>query len=123
MTVKTYLWGMTASTLVSFAAWAVVLENVDPSTARTPGFALFYLTLFFALTCLFSLAGFFLRRKIFEDRIEFRQAEAAFRQGALLALTFVGLLVLQGERQLNLYAAFFFVLLVVGVECYFLLKR
>lgn len=123
MTVKTYLWGMVASTFLSFAAWGIALENVDPTGAGLAGFALFYLTLFFALTCLFSLAGFFLRRRIFEDRIEFQQAEAAFRQGALLALTFVGLLLLQGQRWLNLYSAFFFVLAVVGAEFYFLLKR
>lgn len=123
MTIKTYLWGMLLSTLISFAAWYLVLENVDPSSAHLPGFLLFYFTLFFALTSLFSLLGFYLRRRIFEDRIEFRQAEIAFRQGMFLAVTFVGLLILQGERRLDIYSAFIFVIFVVFMEFYFLVKK
>jgi len=123
MTIKTYLWGMLLSTLISFTAWYLVLENVDPSSAHLPGFLLFYFTLFFALTSLFSLAGFYLRRRIFEDRIEFRQAEIAFRQGMFLAVTFVGLLILQGERRLDIYSSFIFVIFVVFMEFYFLVKK
>lgn len=123
MTVKTYLWGMGASVLLCFAAWVLVLENVDPTGTDMLGFSIFYLTLFFALGSFFSLVGFYLRRKIFEDKIEFRQVEIGFRQGIFLAITFVGLLILQGQRQLNLYSAFFFVLVVIAAEFYFIIKR
>ncbi|MFA6896827.1 MAG: hypothetical protein WCQ96_00865 [Patescibacteria group bacterium] len=123
MTIKTYLWEMLASTVVSFAAWFLVLQNISPDSAHLGGFLLFYFTLFFALTSLFSLLGFYLRRRIFEDKIEFKQVEIAFRQGMFLAITFVGLLILQGERRLDLYSAFFFVLFVVAAEFYFLIKR
>jgi hypothetical protein len=123
MTVKTYLWGMGASVLLCFAAWLLVLQNVDPTDTNLAGFIIFYLTLFFALASLFSLGGFYLRRKIFEDKVEFRQVEIAFRQGIFLALTFAGLLILQGQRQLNLYSAFFFVVVVVGAEFYSIIRR
>lgn len=114
---------MGASTAVSFIAWASVLQNVDPGSADLFGFLLFYFTLFFALTSFFSLAGFYFRRKIFENKVEFRQAEIAFRQGMFLAVTFVGLLILQGERRLDIYSAFLFVLFVVVMEFYFLIKK
>jgi heme/copper-type cytochrome/quinol oxidase subunit 4 len=123
MTVKAYLYGMGLSVVLCFAAWIVVLENVDPTNTDLFGLAVFYLTLFFALSSSFSLLGFYLRRRIFEDRVEFRQAEVAFRQGTLLALMFVGMLMLQGQRQLNLYTAFSCVLIVVAVEFYFLMRR
>jgi len=123
MTIKTYIIGMLVSTIVSFAAWFLVLQNVDPNSAGLPGFLLFYFTLFFALTSFFSLVGFYLRRKIFENSIEFKQVEVAFRQGMFFAVTFVGLLILQGERMLDIYSAFLFVLFVVVMEFYFLVKK
>ncbi|MDD3190828.1 MAG: hypothetical protein PHI66_04035 [Candidatus Pacebacteria bacterium] len=123
MTIKTYLLGMGLSTIVSFAAWVLVLQNVDPNSAGLLGFLLFYFTLFFALTSFFSLVGFYFRRKIFENSIEFKQVEIAFRQGMFFAVTFVGLLILQGERVLDVYSAFLFVLFVVVMEFYFLVKK
>jgi len=123
MTIKTYLWGMGASTLLCFAAWILVLQNIDQTSTNLLGFLIFYFTLFFALSSFFSLAGFYFRRKIFEDKIEFQQVEIAFRQGMFLAVTFVGLLILQGERRLNIYSAFLFVLVVVAAEFYFIIKK
>jgi hypothetical protein len=123
MTLATYLWGMVLSTLVSFAAWLLVLENINPESANLGGFLLFYFTLFFALTSLFSLLGFYLRKRIFENKTEFRQVEISFRQGMFFAVTVVGLLILQGERRLDVYSAFFFVFLVVAAEFYFLVKK
>mgnify|MGYP007017319782 CR=1 FL=1 len=123
MTLTTYLWGMFMSTVVSFAAWILVLENIDPDSANLGGFLLFYFTLFFALTSLFSLLGFYLRKRIFENRTEFKQVEISFRQGMFLAVAFVGLLIMQGERRLDIYSAFFFVFFVVVMEFYFLVKR
>lgn len=114
---------MLLSTLISFAAWSLVLQNVDPTSAHLWGFLLFYFTLFFALTSLFSLLGFYLRRRIFEDRTEFKQVEIAFRQAMFLAVTFVGLLILQGARRLDIYSAFLFVVFVVVMEFYFLIKK
>lgn len=123
MTIKTYLWGMGLCTLLCAGAWISVLGNVDPTDTDMVGFGVFYLTIFFALASFFSLMGFLLRRRIFEDKIEFRQVEIAFRQGVLLALIFVGLLFLQGQGMLNLYSAFTFVLVAVVVEFYFTVKK
>lgn len=123
MTIKTYLLGMGASTILCFTSWILVVQNIDPTSAQLGGFLIFYFTLFFALTSLFSLLGFYVRRKIFENQIEFRQVETAFRQGMFLSVTFVGLLILQGERRLNIYSAFIFVAFVVVMEFYFLVKK
>lgn len=123
MTVKTYLWGISASTVLCFAAWIAVLQNIDPTQTELLGFAAFYFTLLLALASLFSLAGFYLRRRIFESKIEFRQAEVSFRQGMFLSVIFVGLMILQGARRLDLYSAFLFVFVVVAAEFYFLLRK
>lgn len=116
MTIRDYLIGMSVSTVLCFGAWGVVVLNTDPNSVGLFGFLMFYLTLFLALASFFSLAGFYFRRKVFEHITEFKQIEAAFRQGVFLAIIAVGILLLQGERMLNLYSAFIFVFLVFVLE-------
>lgn len=116
MTIRNYLIGMSISTVLCFGAWILVTVNTDPSSAGFFGFLMFYLTLFLALASFFSLAGFYFRRKVFEYITEFKQIESAFRQGVFLSVIAVGMLLLQGERVLNLYSAFAFVVLVIVAE-------
>lgn len=116
MTIRNYLIGMSVSTVLCFGAWILVTINTDPSSASVFGFLMFYLTLFLALSSFFSLAGFYFRRKVFEHITEFKQIESAFRQGLFLSVITVGMLILQGERALNLYSAFVFVVLVIVAE-------
>lgn len=116
MTIRDYLIGMTASTVLCFVAWGVVVCNTDPGSSGFFVFLMFYLTLFLALASFFSLAGFYFRRKIFENIKEFRQIETAFRQGVFLAVIATGILLLQSQRLLNIYSAFMFVVLMVILE-------
>jgi len=119
MTLVAYLWGMIASTVLCFISWMLIVIYVDVKTTSLMGFALFYLSLFFFLASFFTLSGFYLRRKIAKDKIEFAQTGEAFRQGIFFALIFVGMLILQSFRMLTLWNAGLFVLGIGLLEFYF----
>ncbi len=123
MTLSTYLWGMMTSTILCFVSWALIIIYVDPTATSLMGIALFHLSLFFFLASFFTLAGFYLRRKISKDKIEFAQTGEAFRQGVFFALIFVGMLILQSFRMLTLWNAGLFVLGIGLLEFYFVSRK
>lgn len=112
---------MFLSTVICAGAWGMIVAQTNPHTSGFAVIGLFYLTLLLALTGLFSLLGFWLRRRVFENALEFRQVEVAFHQGFILAALFVFLLFLSSQDRLNLYTA----LVPVGVAVWmeFKLRR
>ena len=122
MTLSAYLWGMLASTILCFVSWALIVIYADP-TASLMGIVLFYLSLFFFLASFFSLGGFYLRRKISKNKIEFTQTGEAFRQGVFFALIFVGMLILQSFGILTLWNAGLFILGIGLLEFYFVSRK
>jgi len=122
MTLSAYLWGMMVSTVLCFVSWALIIFCVDPTT-NLIGIVLFYLSLFFFLASFFTLIGFYLRRKISKDKIEFAQTSEAFRQGVLFSLVFVGMLILQSFRILTLWNAGLFIIGIGLLEFYFASRK
>lgn len=123
MTLKTYLLGMVLSTVLCFASWILIVVYVDPTNIDLIGAALFYLSLFFSLIGLFSLSGFYIRKRIFKNEAEFIQTGIAFRQGILLALIFMGNLALQNLRMLTWPNAILLILGIGLMEAYFMSKK
>jgi len=92
---------MGTSAVLCFAAWIMIVNNVDPGEADWRGFSLFYLSLFFASVSLFTLLGFFVRSKISSKRLAFSQIGISFRQGIFFSAALVGALILQSFRMLD----------------------
>lgn len=120
MTLQTYLFGTALSAILCFVAWFLIVLNVDPINTNIAGLGLFYLSLFFCLTGLFSFFGYFFRRKIARNKAEFTQVGISFRQGALLSFVFVGMLFLQSMNVFNLVNASLLVLGIILLEFYFM---
>lgn len=118
MTLQTYFLGLVASIVLCLVSLALIVVYIDPTKTSLLGFALFYASFFFLLTSLFSIAGFYLRRKS-KKEAEFVKAEKAFRQGALLSLIFIGILILQSIRILSFSSAIFIILAASVLELYF----
>ncbi len=95
MTLSKYLICMAAGTLASFGAWALVLWKINPEEAGAVGVIFFYLTLFASLTGVFSLAGFFVRKLIIRNEIDFRHVAVSFRQAIFFSILISGSLFLQ----------------------------
>ena len=122
MTLSAYLWGMAISTILCFISWALIIIYVDPTT-NLVGIALFCLSLFFFLASFFTLVGFYLRRKISKNNIEFTQADDSFRQGVFFSLIFVGMLILQSFGMLTLWNAGLFIVGICLLEFYFVSRK
>jgi hypothetical protein len=114
---------MAVSTVLCFLSWLLIVVYIDPTTTNLVGISLFYLSLFFFLVGLFTLLGFFLRRRLFKNETEFTQTGIAFRQGVLLSLVFIGSLILQSLKMLNLGNVVLLVFSLSLLEFYFLSKR
>jgi len=123
MTIKTYLFEMTIGTILCFISWMLVIIYIDPNTTGFVGFVLFYLNMFFFLTCFFSLFSFCLRRKFLKNEVKFKQTWIAFRQGFLLAATFIGTLLLRKLSMLSLGNAILLISAIVLIEIYFMKKK
>jgi len=97
MTLKNYLFVMGALTLFCWGIFAFVAGSIDPTVTNWLGFALFYLSLFIALSGTIALIGFFLRAVVLKKELIFNLVKISFRQSFLLSLFIVILLALKSQ--------------------------
>ncbi|OGF28666.1 hypothetical protein A2477_00515 [Candidatus Falkowbacteria bacterium RIFOXYC2_FULL_47_12] len=116
MTLKTYLTIMLLATGICWAAWAVVVQSINPETTNWIGFLLFYVSLFLAVVGSSALVGFCVRFILLRKELAFHQVAIAFRQSFLFAVIIVGALILQAFRMLTWYNALFMVIALTVLE-------
>lgn len=122
MTLGTYLFGISISTVLCWVAWILTLFNLDPKTAGTVGFLSFFTSLFFALIGTLTIAGFYIRLLASKNEYYYENITISFRQAILASIMVVGLLVLQALRLLNFFDGTLFVLAIILLEAYFLAR-
>ncbi|MDR3582847.1 MAG: hypothetical protein P4L62_00595 [Candidatus Pacebacteria bacterium] len=110
MRLKAYIWGIRSITLISFLAVGAIVYFVDPTSSGIIGAALFYLAIFFSLAGAFNLFLLGMRRRFIGDELAAENVGISFRQGTLLSILVIGILVLQSYRLLIWWDA----LLVLG---------
>lgn len=124
MTLKSYLWGIRISALASFGAWVLVVKQVDPEKSGITGILLFYASTFLFLAGLLILFFTWIRRKTGrDDKIAFAYLGVSFRQGILLSLLSIALLVLQQYKMLTWWDGALVIAGVFLVELYFLTRK
>ena len=121
MTLKSYLWGMRISLILSLAAFGLVVYYVDPQHSGIVGNFLFYLTLFLFLIALFVLI-FSKLKGIAKGETSHMQIGIIFRQSMFLSLLVVFLMLLQSLRMLTWWDGLLAVAGVLLIELYFLIK-
>lgn len=122
MSLRTYLWGITLAALLCWIAFGLVLTGIDPFQADLAGLSTFFVSLFFALLGSFTFIGFWLRVKITKGEVVYAHIGTSFRQGILLSLACIGLLLLQAARVLTWWDGTLLVLAILLVELYFRTK-
>ncbi|HHE46017.1 MAG TPA: hypothetical protein ENL05_01590 [Candidatus Moranbacteria bacterium] len=122
MTLKAYIWGMRSITLLSLIALGVMIVYVDPESSGIIGITLFYLIVFFVLSGIFNLGLIFIRRKLLGNEIAASNVGLSFRQGILLAVLCLVLLILQSFRILVWWDALLALGGILLIELYFLNK-
>ena len=123
MTLKSYLWGMRISWAIALAAWVLVFINIDPEKSGAPGWLLFYISMFLLLASTFVLLLTWIWRKSQKDEDEaMMYIGVSFRQGMLLSLLFIVLLLFQQYRVLTWWDGALSVAGVFLIELYFLTR-
>lgn len=120
MTVRTFLIGSSAATIISWLIWFMILNWLDPREAGMVGFILFFLALFLAIASTTSLIGYGVRRLIAAGQLPAYRVRHSLRQGMLLGLLIDLLLFLQLLRIVRWWLALLAALIFVLIEFVFL---
>lgn len=101
MTLKKYLWVMSALTAVCWGLFLFVAGLVDPTATNWLGFLLFYLAFFASLSGTIALIGFFFRFVIIKKELAFNSVKVAFRQSFLFSFFIILLLIMKAANLFN----------------------
>ncbi len=120
MSLKNYLILFAIGTLLSWAAWAIVLTQMNPDVNRAVTVTAFAVSLGFAVAGTFALVGFGVRALFGRDPVLFRVLRTSVRQGVVIATLLEGLLVLQAMRWFAWWNVVPLVIFFVLLEGFFL---
>lgn len=109
--------------ILSWIAWFVVLYKLSPYNYTEVALLLFFMSLFVALACTFSILVYLLRLKFLETEFFNRLLNISLRQGILLSLIAILTLVFQLIRVLNWWTGFLLIITIVILEYYFSAKE
>ena len=85
MSLRLYLFIMSAMTIFCALAFGYVVWTVDPTETNGVGFLLFYLALFFSLIGAAAIMGFLIRFIFLRRELQLNKVIAAFRQAFLFS--------------------------------------
>ena len=112
------------SAIVSLVVLVLIIRQIDPDSAGIIGQVLFFAATFLFLAALIILFFTWMRRKIGgNEEIALAYLGVSFRQGILIALLAILLLVFQEYRILTWWDSLLTVAGIFLVELYFLTRR
>ncbi|MBD3244944.1 MAG: hypothetical protein GF335_03045 [Candidatus Moranbacteria bacterium] len=120
MTLKSYLKILIIASVLSAVVWIMIIYYIDPEKTGFIGFFLFYATMFFWLTGLFTFIGFRLRRYFLNNEVLYSLIVLSFRQAIWISLIIVGLLFMKSMGLLYWWDGVLYALSIFLLEVYFL---
>lgn len=123
MTHNRYLSIIGTAGLVSWIAWVVVVNKLDVFESMGLSLALFYISLFFALSCTFTVLGFYFRVWLNKNEIYYQHIHVAFRQGVLLTAITLGCLTFQIMGVLTWWSGLLLIATMTLFEFYFMARE
>lgn len=108
--------------MLSLASLGAIVLLVNPYSAGLLNLVFFSTAVFLVLFSLFTWLGFWARKKFVTERNLNHILKMAFRQGGLAALWLVSYLWLSHFKVLKLWTTIPVLLLIVGIEYYFLTR-
>jgi hypothetical protein len=106
--------------LFSFIALGLTINYIDPEKSGIAGQVIFYLISFFLLSSLINLLLLWIRKRALGSEAVALNVGLSLRQGMLIALFVIGLLILQSMRVLIWWDGLLLLAGVFIVELYFL---
>ena len=108
--------------LVSWLAFYMVIQKLDPFASTGLALALFFVSLFFALTSSFTIIGFYIRVWFNRNEIYYDHINVSLRQGILLTLITLGCLMFQLLNALTWWSGLLLIAAVTMIEFYLVAK-
>lgn len=108
--------------LVSWLAFYVVIDKLDPFASTGLALAMFFVSLFFALTSTFTVIGFYIRVWFNRNEIYYDHINVSLRQGILLTLITLGCLLFQLLNVLTWWSGLLLIAAVTMIEFYLVAK-
>lgn len=105
--------------VMAWVAWLVVVNKLSPYANMELSLMFFYLTFFIALSCTFTVLGFYFRLWLFKNEIFYKHINVSLRQGVFLSLIAMFSLVFQMLRVLNWWSGLLLIVIAVLLEFYF----
>jgi hypothetical protein len=123
MTQKHYLIIIGISGLISWAAFAIVMMKLNPYESTFLALTLFFLSLLIALSCVFTLIGYFFRIWLNKNEIYSSHIGISFRQGLELSLIACGCILFLILGVLNWWSGMLLILAIMVLEFYFAARQ
>lgn len=121
---RSFVISVIIATLLSWAAWVVVINRLGPySNDRMLALVLFFVSFFFAITGTLTLIGYGLRVYFHRNEIFFSHIGTSLRQGILLAVFVCFCLLFQMYRVFTWWNAGLLFLSLALIEVFFLSRR
>ncbi|MDP2691800.1 MAG: hypothetical protein Q8O95_05360 [bacterium] len=117
-----YVLSLVIAALVSLSSLILVLSRLDPFAEETLAIVLFFVSLFFSLTSVFSLLGYLLRLAFYREELFLNHFNVSLRQGIIIALSLSGLMGFQVMRTLTWWNALIIVIIGFLIEVYFVAR-
>ncbi len=108
--------------LISWLAFYLVINKLDPFASTGLALALFFVSLFFALTSTFSVIGFYIRVWVNKNEIYYDHINVSLRQAILLTLITLGCLLFQLLSVLTWWSGLLLIAAVTMIEFYLVAK-
>ncbi len=108
--------------IISWMAFYLVVTKLDPFMSTGLALALFFVSLFFALTSTFTIAGFYLRVWFNKNEIYYDHINVSLRQGILLTLIALGSLLFQLLGVLTWWSGLLLIGAITMIEFYLVAK-
>jgi hypothetical protein len=115
-----YIAGIFIATVLGWASWILVLNNLSPFLSGYLAINLFYSSFFIALTGTFAILNYYLRMTLSSEKNHYHHLNAALRQGALISFMIIAGLIFQRLRVLTWWNALLLLIIVLLIEYYFM---
>jgi len=116
---KNYLLILLVAGILAWVAFVTVIFKFDPYQSTSLALAFFYLSLLIALSCTFTLVGYFFRIWLYKNEIFYFHINISLRQGIILSLIAVSCLVLLMLDVLTWWSGGLLISAAVLLEFYF----
>ncbi len=119
MTHSRYISIIAFSGVLAWSAWALIVLKLSPYESAGLALSFFYITLMIALSCTFTVFGFYFRVWLFKNEIFYKHINIALRQGVFLSLITVFCLIFQMMKVFSWWSGMLLVVIAVLLEFYF----